>query len=273
MQWVRHIHSYGCFLLIRSVLVYQLNKVLQLNHEGKYMNDSPLIGITGRRKKGADVNGVLSVQGELDIDLFFTNYGRQVSMAGGMPVLIPRDSNAEIVSKLDGIVLSGGADVNPMIHSPDEDPSLSKFEPGRDDHEFEILNGAIENNVPVLGICRVIQVINVHSGGTLFQDIPDHANINKPCNDKHHKVHFESGSKLSEIYGSEIEVNSLHHQAVKKVGENIKVVGWSSGGEATEEIVEAIESTKNRMLAVQWHPELLPGADPIFRWLISEATQ
>ena len=75
MQWVRHIHSYGCFLLIRSVLVYQLNKVLQLNHEGKYMNDSPLIGITGRRKKGADVNGVLSVQGELDIDLFFTNYG------------------------------------------------------------------------------------------------------------------------------------------------------------------------------------------------------
>ena len=237
------------------------------------MNGPPLIGITGRRKKGADVDGILSVQGELDIDLYFTNYGRQVSLAGGIPVLIPRDSKAEIVSKLDGVLLSGGADVDPTIHSPEEDPSLSKFEPGRDEHEFEILNGAIENDVPVLGICRGIQVINVHAGGTLFQDIPDHANINKPCDDKHHKVHFESGSQLSEIYGSEIEVNSLHHQAIKKIGENLKVVGWSSEGTATEEIIEAVESTKSRMLAVQWHPELLPGADPIFRWLINEATQ
>ena len=75
------------------------------------MSEIPLIGITGRRKKGSDVNGVLSVQGELDIDLFFTNYGRQVSMAGGIPVLIPRDATAQVVSKLDGIVLSGGADV------------------------------------------------------------------------------------------------------------------------------------------------------------------
>ena len=119
------------------------------------MSEIPLIGITGRRKKGSDVNGVLAVQGELDIDLFFTNYGRQVSMAGGIPVLIPRDATAEVVSKLDGIVLSGGADVDPAIHSPEEDPSLSKFEPGRDIHEFEILTGAFENNIPVLGIVGV----------------------------------------------------------------------------------------------------------------------
>lgn len=237
------------------------------------MSEIPLIGITGRRKKGSDVNGVLSVQGELDIDLFFTNYGRQVSMAGGIPVLIPRDATAQVVSKLDGIVLSGGADVDPKIHSPEEDPSLSKFEPGRDSHEFEILTGAIENDIPVLGICRGLQVINVHAGGTLFQDIPDHANINRPCDDRHHKVRFVENSILSGIYGSEIEVNSLHHQAIDKIGEGIKATGWSSGGEATEEVIEAIEIENSQILAVQWHPELLPGADPIFNWLINHATK
>ena len=237
------------------------------------MSEIPLIGITGRRKKGSEVNGVLSVQGELDIDLFFTNYGRQVSMAGGIPVLIPRDATAQVVSKLDGIVLSGGADVDPKIPSPEEDPSLSKFEPGRDSHEFEILTGAIENDIPVLGICRGLQVINVHAGGTLFQDIPDHANINRPCDDRHHKVRFGENSILSGIYGSEIEVNSLHHQAIDKIGEGIKATGWSSGGEATEEVIEAIEIENSQILAVQWHPELLPGADPIFNWLINHATK
>ena len=235
------------------------------------MSELPLIGITGRRKKGRDVNGVLSVQGELDIDLFFTNYGHQVTMAGGIPVLIPRHSDAEVVSKLNGIVLSGGADVDPAIHSPEEDPSLSRFEPGRDIHEFEILNEAIEKDIPVLGICRGIQVINVHAGGTLFQDIPDHANIKKPYDDRHHKVRFESDSILSGIYGSEIEVNSLHHQAIKKIGEGIKAVGWSTEGEATEEVIEAIEVDNKRILPVQWHPELLPGADPNFSWLIDQA--
>ena len=78
---------------------------------------------------------------------------------------------------------------------------------------------------------------------------------------------------LSGIYGSEIEVNSLHHQAIKKIGEGIEVVGWSSGGEATEEVIEAIEVDNSRILAVQWHPELLPGADPIFSWLIDQATK
>ena len=194
-------------------------------------------------------------------------------MAGGIPVLIPRDANSEVVSKLDGIVLSGGADVDPKIHSPEEDPSLSNFEPGRDIHEFEILAGAIENDVPVLGICRGLQVINVHAGGTLFQDIPDHANINKPCDDRHHKVSFGEDSILSRIYGSEIEVNSLHHQAINKIGKGIKVVGWSSGGEATEDVIEAIEIENSRIVAVQWHPELLPGADPIFSWLINQANK
>ena len=237
------------------------------------MKTLPLIGITGRRKKGSDVTGVLAVQGELDIDLFFTNYGRQVSMAGGIPVLIPRDTSAEVVSKLDGIVLSGGADVDPAIHSPEEDPSLSKFEPGRDTHEVEILTEAIEKDIPILGICRGIQVINVHAGGTLFQDIPDHANIKKPYDDRHHKVRFATGSMLSEIYGSEIKVNSLHHQAINKIGEAVKVVGWSSGGEATEEVIEAIELDNSRILAVQWHPELLPRADPVFSWLTHQAAK
>ena len=150
---------------------------------------------------------------------------------------------------------------------------MSKFEPGRDSHEFEILTGAIENDIPVLGICRGLQVINVHAGGTLFQDIPDHANINRPCDDRHHKVRFVENSILSGIYGPEIEVNSLHHQAIDKIGEGIKATGWSSGGEATEEVIEAIEIENSQILAVQWHPELLPGADPIFNWLINHATK
>ena len=241
--------------------------------ENKKMAKAPLIGITGRRKKGNQIEGVLPIQGELDIDMFFASYGNQVSKAGGIPVLIPRNSDIELIERLDGIILSGGADIDPSIHSPNEDPSASKIEPGRDSHELDILDITLNKNMPVLGICRGLQVINVHAGGTLFQDIPDHANLKNPADDKHHKVKFEKNCVLSNIYGPEIEVNSLHHQAINKLGEGIRPVGWSVGGEATQMVVEAIESINSMVLAVQWHPELLPGADPVFTWLIEQASK
>ena len=95
------------------------------------MTVTPLIGITGRRRQGGDLARLLPFQGELDIDVYFASYGRQVAAAGGIPVLIPRDGGPEVASRRDGLVLSGGADIDPALYAPDEDPSLSKVEPGR----------------------------------------------------------------------------------------------------------------------------------------------
>lgn len=236
------------------------------------MTFAPLIGITGRRRQGEDLAHLLPFQGELDIDVYFASYGRQVASSGGIPILIPRDGGPEIVARLDGLVLSGGADMDPALYAPDEDPSPSRVEPGRDSHELAILDAAAEHSTPVLGICRGIQVINVHAGGTLCQHVPDHANFTGSGDDCPHQVRFEPGSIPSALYGPHIDVNSIHHQTLARLGDGVQAVGWSIGGTATEEVVEAIEVDGDRVLGVQWHPEMLPGADPAFDWLIDRSS-
>ena len=212
------------------------------------MTVTPLIGITGRRRQGGDLALMLPFQGELDIDVYFASYGRQVAAVGGIPVLIPRDGGPEVVSRLDGLVLSGGADIDPALYAPDEDPSLSKVEPGRDSHELAILDAAAEHGTPVLGICRGIQVLNVHAGGTLCQHVPDHANFAGSGEDRPHQVRFEAGSVPEALYGPQIDVNSLHHQTLARLGEGVRAVGWSTGSGATKGVVEAIEAEGDRVL-------------------------
>ena len=177
----------------------------------------------------------------------------------------PRD----LVGHLDGIVLTGGADVDPGRYG--HDPLTDAFppEPLRDDHEFAVLDAAYADELPVAGICRGLQIVNVHAGGTLHQDVPSHAGFAQPTTTEWHGVGFEPGSVLNEIYGGARQVNSLHHQTVDSLGGDLQATAYSEDGS-----VEGLEHASRPVVAVQWHPEMLPGRaqDPLFAWLVASAT-
>lgn len=205
---------------------------------------------------------------DYDMALFIEAYWRAVIAAGGLPVGLSLDlPAAESAPALDGILLTGGGDVDPARYGADPHPETQAPDPVRDAHEFELLEAARELDIPVLCICRGVQVANVFFGGTLHQDLPPHAEFDKP--DVHvHEVGFDDGSVVGGLYGGDVKVNSLHHQAIDQVGTGIKVVGTADDG-----TIEAIESDEMNLLGVQWHPEMLPSAptDPIFKWLVDEA--
>ncbi|MEE2768781.1 MAG: gamma-glutamyl-gamma-aminobutyrate hydrolase family protein [Actinomycetota bacterium] len=235
------------------------------------MSERPLIGITGRRRMAGDVSRMPKSMAELGVDLYFAGYARQVEIAGGIPVHLPRDGAAEILGRLDGLLLTGGADVDPAIYGARPDPNLGPLEQERDTREIALLEAAAETDMPVFGICRGIQVLNVHAGGTLHQHVADHARQDQPCDQEIHRVHFEKGSLPDRLYGAEIGVNSLHHQAVDQLGEGLRAVGWSAPGPDGQSQVEALESDDGRIFGVQWHPEMMTDPDPAFDWLVRQA--
>ncbi len=175
---------------------------------------------------------------------------------------------AAIIDRLDGIVLSGGADIAPDRYGAEQHPAVTVVEPIRDDFEFDLLGQAIEHETPVLGICRGLQLLNVHCGGTLEQHVEAHSRYDIPSSTTAHDVRFVDGSTLARIYGSERRVNSLHHQTVADVGSGLTVTASSDDG-----VVEGLELSDS-IIAVQWHPEMLPtrSDDPVFAWLIERAT-
>ena len=123
-------------------------------------------------------------------------------------------------------------------------------------------------NLPVAGICRGLQLLNVHGGGTLHQDVPHHSHFDKTPNSRVHHVEFERDSACARLYGRPIEVNSLHHQTIDRVAASFRVTGTSEDG-----TVEAIEAIDRPWIAVQWHPEMMDDGhgDPLFRWLVEQA--
>jgi putative glutamine amidotransferase len=142
-------------------------------------------------------------------------------------------------------------------------------EPLRDDHEFTVLDAALANDLPVAGICRGLQLMNVHAGGTLNQDVPSHSGFAQPATTEWHGVAFEADSVLAGIYGENRQVNSLHHQTVDRLGDGLRISARSDDGS-----VEGIEYTARPLVAVQWHPEMLStrAEDPLFAWLVSVAS-
>jgi len=136
----------------------------------------PLIGLTGRRKKGRQIVGNLAGLEDADIDMYYCEYTRAVLAAGGVPVHLPLDvAPVDVVGRLDGLLMSGGTDIDPDRYGQESAPELIAPEAERDDFEFAVLDQAAELGVPTLGICRGLQVINVHAGGTLHQHVPEHA--------------------------------------------------------------------------------------------------
>ena len=230
----------------------------------------PLIGLPGRRKRASEMRGFPDTMADSDLDLYLADYARGVIEAGGIPVHLPVDVDPATVSeRLDWIVLPGGTDIDPIRYGADPDPELLAPEPERDDLELGLLSAALDSDIPVLGICRGIQILNVFQGGTLHQHVPEHSRFDQPIHTTIHRVSFAEGSTLHELYGPSAEVNSLHHQTVAGLGRDLTVTAQTDDG-----TIEGLEMGDS-VVAVQWHPEMMPtrATDPIFDWLIHRASR
>lgn len=234
----------------------------------------PLIGISGRRWPASTLGEhVPAAMSGIDFDLHFTDYPRSIALAGGLPVELTRDADAEeMVERLDGLVLTGGADVDPEHYERSPDVDLGPLEPDRDAWEMALLAGARRRGIPVLAICRGLQLLNVVYGGTLRQHVELSDGVGHPQWDVDghratHTVNVVEGTRTAELFSGEIDVNSLHHQVVEEVGEGLVV-----SAKAPDGVVEGLETLDGRIVAVQWHPELLMKPDPTFLWLVREAS-
>lgn len=219
----------------------------------------PLIGITCSREVGG-AWGRYSPGHYMDY--IFDEYSRAIFGSGGAPVLIPvaqnQDSLYAVVNRLNGLVLSGGPDINPRFYGEDPIEGLGEIDDGLDRMELEIAKIAFRKNIPIFAICRGLQTLNVSRGGTLYQDIKtqfpnsiNHApNAQKSVNT--HTIHIEKQTLLYDIVKrTRILVNGKHHQAIKDPAPNLKISAAAEDG-----IIEAIEEpTKKFALGVQWHPE------------------
>ncbi|HUY17364.1 MAG TPA: gamma-glutamyl-gamma-aminobutyrate hydrolase family protein [Acidimicrobiales bacterium] len=234
----------------------------------------PLIGITGRRWAtsvlGTNVPPAMS---GIHFDLHFSDYPKSIALAGGLPVELTRDADVvEMVEHLDGLVLTGGADVDPANYRQAPDTDLGVLEPERDEWEMALLAAAHAKDLPVLAICRGLQLVNVVFGGTLRQHVEldegaGHPQWDVDGHETTHSVNVVEGSTISRLFPDEIGVNSLHHQVVDAVGEGLVV-----SAKAPDGVVEGLETPDGRIVAVQWHPELLVKPDPTFVWLVREAS-
>ncbi|MBS4168359.1 gamma-glutamyl-gamma-aminobutyrate hydrolase family protein [Parachlamydia sp. AcF125] len=191
-----------------------------------------------------------------------------VIQAGGVPLMLPFVENEEIVraqmNQIDGLILSGGIDVNPLLYGEQPHPMLGTIFPKRDTHELHLVRMAEETNKPILGICRGLQLLNVAFGGTLYQDIPHMFNTNilhLQKEKKHiamHDVDVMPGTILEEIFNaSSLETNTYHHQAIKKLAN-----GFTINAKAKDGLIEGIEKNDGHfILGVQWHPEMMVSSD------------
>ena len=233
----------------------------------------PVIGITGN-------------YGELTCKLA-EGYYKSIVRAGGVPVIIPPLSDTDVIintlEQLDGLVLSGGADYDPRYVGEEPWPTLGTINEERDLPELLITQLAYNRQIPILGICRGIQTLAMALGGHVRQDISDIQGHNhsqeEDRNIPTHTVSIEKDSLLYSMYSGSpfslshsssitIAVNSFHHQAVDEPGPRFRIIARSD-----DNIIEAIESTEYKsIMGVQWHPECLENGQPIFSWLVKEAS-
>lgn len=198
----------------------------------------------------------------------YQSYARAVAAAGGAPVLIPSlgasemDSLRSLFESIDGLLLPGGADIQPSTYGAEPHPKLGGVDASLDDTELRLARWALAEQVAVLGICRGQQTLNVAAGGTLYQDIPSElpdalTHRVEPRNAIAHDIHVEADSRLADLLGAtDIPVNSLHHQAVREVAPGFEVVARAPDG-----VIEGLERPDHPFaVSVQFHPEeLVPG--------------
>jgi putative glutamine amidotransferase len=192
------------------------------------------------------------------------DYLTAIQRAGAVAVMVPPDPALtedpdELLDRLDGLIFAGGADIDPSFYGAEPDPRTRNTVPARDRSEIALARCAIERDMPVLGICRGMQLINVAQGGTLTQHVPDrvghedHRRHLGSFEDNDHDVRLEAGSLAARAAGEELHgIKSHHHQGVDRLGEGLVVSGYS----VLDELPETIEAPACRfVLGVQWHPE------------------
>jgi putative glutamine amidotransferase len=232
----------------------------------------PLIGITGPRLQAAQIRSTPEILLGADVDSHYTYYPTAVAAAGGLPVHLTREGDPEdLVARLDGLVIAGGQDVDPRFYGRQPTAVTSRLDPVRDRFEAALILAAIERGIPVVGICRGAQLMNVALGGTLVIDLVarqeiEHARWIYPPDLATHEVFCRVGTLAREIYGEEISVNSFHHQAIGDLGRGVAAAAVASDG-----TIEAIEIGGADAIGVQWHPEMLGEPDGTFEWLVSRA--
>jgi putative glutamine amidotransferase len=193
-------------------------------------------------------------------------YIAALERAGAAPILIPIVETVEtlqaILSRLDGLLLPGGGDVDPPRYGEVGLPGLNQVQAETDRVELMLAHAALETDLPLLGVCRGQQLLNVAMGGTLYQDLQkqeatalDHTGSRPHGRDfLFHSVRIAPDSRLASLLGAiEVEVNSLHHQGIKGMAPGLRAVAWSPDG-----VIEAVEGEGAFRVAVQWHPEELP---------------
>lgn len=230
----------------------------------------PVIGITAHQAL------VEEVDTRVMHNVTNSAYVKAVRKAGGVPVLLPLLDSADLadlVGVVDGVVLTGGDDVDPASYGQAAAPETGKTDPARDQLETALARAVVEREVPTLAICRGCQVLNVALGGTLVQHVDTHFDLGR-YNETVHRVKLVGGGALAawlpRTGAAELDVNSLHHQAVDTVAPGLRVAAVAEDG-----TVEALEvDGAPAVIGVQWHPELLrhrPDHLGLFRSLVARA--
>jgi putative glutamine amidotransferase len=227
----------------------------------------PLIGITAY-----EVSASFSHWRDMPTMMVPAGYAHAVSAAGGMPVVIPPFGGAsELLDRVDGLVFSGGPDIDPALYGQAAEPQTAAVARHRDDSELELLRAALDLRVPVLGVCRGMQLLNVACGGTLAQHLaetPDVVHRGPPGTFTTHDVWVAAGTRLHAMVGDAVEVHSCHHQGIDRPGQGLAVTAHAPDG-----VAEGIEADGEAFaVGVLWHPEehaQLGG--PLFRGLVEAA--
>ncbi len=212
-------------------------------------------------------------------DLLPATYAESVALAGGAPVLLPAPGStarhsvdelaAAVLGGLDGVLLSGGADIDPARYGATPDPNSQHPSSDRDAWELALVHCALDRGLPLLCVCRGLQALDVALGGTLIQHLPDRVGHNghSPTVGIHgrHRIRTDPGSRIAAIYGEQAEVATYHHQAVEVIADGLIATAWADDG-----TVEALERDPRTLdggapapwlVAVQWHPEVFNGLE------------
>lgn len=233
------------------------------------MTWQPLVGVTSYLEPAAW--GVWNAPAAL----LPRTYLDAVTRAGGTPVLLPPQAGPveRLLDRLDALVLAGGPDLGPARYGAEPHPRTGETHELRDGWESALLEGALERGLPVLGVCRGMQLLNVALGGDLVQHLPDRVGDEShqvaPATYHRREVRIGAAGRLGAILGPAAKVLCYHHQAVGRLGEGLRATAWSTDG-----TVEAIELAGHRFtLGVQWHPEADPADNRLFEALMMTSRQ